>query len=296
MYTGSCASQICFTDSITNATARIQRYTHRGPGTVILVENSENGTMTSGDTSNSGGLPLTIVKGGEQCFRNGEDLLNSVAKNCSLGPIADGREDATQQEQCRVACNDFDYSPYEVVRIFNSSCTFCSTSDAEEWFTPAPVDEKHICVPRQVCIDVCGPEGYGCVYSGSCRSRICFSGIDSKKPAVFTTLSDDGKESELFVDNSGGPVDADPPVFGPLGKEGDATSVPSATLSPSPSPTPSPSASSSANSSTTPPPGPATSGGRVWVWVGPVIGVGVVGVIVAAGLVAFFYAQKTSPT
>lgn len=291
VYTGSCGSQICFNDSNSGSPARIQRYTHRGPGTVILVENTENGTTSSTDANIPADLPLVVHRGADYCLRNGEAVGFKSSKSCSLSPLSDGRENATEQGQCRVACESFDYSPYEVVRIF-TDCNFCSTSAADEWFTPGPGDEPHVCIPRQVCIDECGPEGYGCVYSGSCMSRICFSGIDSKKPAVFTALSDDGKESELSVDNNGEPVDTDPPVFGPLGKEGNATSDPPATVPPNPTPTRDPSASSSPgapatprpNTATAPSPSPSGSSGSIWVWLGPTIGVGVVAVMVVVSL------------
>lgn len=166
-----------------------------------------------------------------------------------------------------------------MVRI-STGCDFCGESEAQKWFTPGPDDKPQVCIPRETCIEMCGPEGYGCVYSGSSLTRLCFSGVDSKRPAVFTTLSDDGRESELFVDNGGEPVDADPPAFGPLGRQGNETSLPSGEESPSPVITP------EASVSSTPPVSPdSRSSKSFWVWLGPVIGLGMLGSLVAAGLV-----------
>lgn len=329
MYTGSCASQICFRGSDSNKTAEILRYTHRGPGTVILVDNTEgsqNGTTNSTDVDNPGDLSQVLLGGADNCDYQDQGLLQyATSTTCATSPLGDGREEARDKVQCRVACKFFDFSPYEVVRLA-TRCAFCSSDGAEEWFTQNSGQQPRVCIPRETCIERCGPEGYGCVYTGSCETRICFSGIDSKRPAVFTTLSDDGKDSELSVDNSGGPKNSDPPVFGSLRGKGNATSVPPAEDSPAPADIPKPSASGlqpieespapnnspgsltsspvPAQESLTPESSPqppsstfsnssASSGqSTVWVWLGPVIGVVMVGAVIAAGLVAIVLRKR----
>lgn len=230
VYTGSCSSQLCFSSAVSNKTAQVKRYTHRGQGTVLLIDETigpGNGTLREVVSAKDDTLDGIFNNSIDYCPDRGASFPISASGDFE-GPLTDGRRTLlTKSGQCRVPSTFFNFSEYEVVRV-PTNCDYCDSSLAALWISFDFFNKyTRICIPREICIQQCGTEGYGCVYTGSCQSRICFSGIDSKLPAVFTRLSDDGTDSEISVDNSGGPVDNDPPVFGPLGSRGDATSVPS---------------------------------------------------------------------
>lgn len=282
IYTGSCASQICFSGEDSDEPAQVLRYTHHGPGTILAVSDpsdSANGSILSTSDTNPSKPPPSVTEGGDPCL--GEDVLFRISSDCLSEEfsLSDSRQDSLGPQQCRTVCNTFNYDSYEVVRFFlGRSCDFCDKPESASWFTNLNTSNVQVCIPRSVCIENCGAEGYGCVYSGSCRSRICFSGIDSKKPALFTTLNDEGSTNMIEIDNTGPPVDADPPIFTYLnGVEGSATAVPPEGRFPA---TSAPPVSTPAPDD---PPSPATqeSGTSIGVWLGPTIG----GVVLLAAIV-----------
>lgn len=265
-------------------------YTYQRSGSIIQVDNNpgpESGPLQSTRIDAPQKLSPVLFNGGDPC--GPFQFINSSGE-CSASPLTDARDPDAGDRQCRTVCQDYDFSQYEVVRIF-TLCNYCASLDAARWFSESSDESKYVCIPRSTCIEQCGAAGHGCVYSGSCQTRICFSGIDAKRPAQFTRLSDDGSESELSVDNSGALLDEDPPVFGRLGQEGNATSVPREPPQTSPPSTttfatsssvaehPSTTGQSPATdpvSTTTPPTTTVVKNGvdsSTWRWLGPLIGV-----------------------
>lgn len=224
VYTGSCFSQNCFKSSVNNKSVNITRYTHRGPGSQFQVQ-LPNGTLITGTSSGYKGLSDMISDGYDVCgVRDASFSISTYSGRSDYSPITDACLNGGRDHcQCRVANTDFGISDLEVVQI-PTNCDFCNTAKAEKWFNEIPFGAvKSICIPRQTCIDNCGPEGYGCVYTGSCRSRLCYSSIESKKPLLFSFPNETGFSSTVLMDKSGAPIDQDPPVFSSLGKEGSAT-------------------------------------------------------------------------
>lgn len=229
IHSGSCASQICFTGADSNKTAQIKRYTHAGPGTIVVVDNtlgSQNGSLSSTISDNPDELVRVISDGKDYCRQSGLQYSVASTSGGSNEPLSS--QSKSEVSQCRALNAYYNFSQVEVVRM-NTDCGYCGLTEAQQYVSIIDSTYPHICIPRALCIEQCGAEGYGCIYTGSCQSRICFSGINSKMPAYFTTLNQNGSASNLSVDNSGGPVDADPPAFGPLGSQCNGTSLPPST-------------------------------------------------------------------
>lgn len=293
IYTGTCISQLCFKGAHSGKSARFQRYTFAGPGTILAVDDEpgvEKGVELITNDTNPSQFPSVVRASGDGCKTKDGLHLFHVSYSCPLAsyPVEDARQELIKDmgTQCRAVCENFNFSNYEVV-IAPSVCGLCSKNDADQYFSlDANTLEKEVCIPREICIEQCGPEGYGCVYSGSCVSRICFSGINSKKPAVFTTLDDSGRKSEIELDNDGAAVDADPPIFAFVDKpEGNATAEAPAGQFPMiqtvPTSTPSAPPTSNFTTQNTPSPSSAVSASdkgvgagqrSLWFWLAPVLG------------------------
>lgn len=299
LYSGSCASLFCFEGAQSRKTAQVTRFTHRGPGTIVVVDNidgPENGTLLTTDISNPVILANTMLLGADHSSYRGTGYKFFSSFQCpsSQYPIGDMRQNASAVAQCRVPCENFDFSPYEVLRIWDG-CGFANSTEAERWFSIGLNGNPQLCIPREICIDRCGTEGFGCVYSGSCVSRHCLSGVDSKQPAIFTNLLDDGSISEVFVNNSGPVVDADPPYYKYEDSlEGNATAVPREGLftekpSQPNSPTPKPGSSSPSSEENKQNNSPKSK----WLWLGPTVGAVFLGlVIIVVILILLFRRTK----
>lgn len=332
VYTGSCASQICLL-GLDDSPSEKKRVTHLGPGSIFRIDSvpgEENGTLISTLDDDPRDMPRAIQGGNDRCPMR--DVSFFVTASCSAnndGPFGDGREGGGGQ--CRSACKLFNRRGYEVVRIYHE-CNFCDSHDADEFFSNN-TGENRICIPRERCVEECGPEGPGCAYTGSCQSQICFSGIDSKKPAEFPTFTNDGSVVVMTVDNSGQPIAIDPPVFAnnavniqppvsdvssspsstTLPGEGSNTSSPSPTISTPPvisaqlsaAPVPTPSGSNytvgNAPISTESSPSPVyplpaediREGEKATWWVGPVIAI-IGGAILASIVLTAFLVGRSS--
>lgn len=217
LYSGSCASLFCFEGASSGKKVQVTRYTHRGPGTIIVVDNTdgiENGTLRTNDTVNPAGLSCNVLVNADYAPHNGVTYKFFSSFQCpsSQYPLGDMHQNASAIAQCRVPCENFDFPPYEVLRIWGG-CPFANLTEADGWFSDGPNGNPQMCIPRAQCIDRCGAEGNGCLYSGSCVSRLCISGVDSKQPAIFTSLSDDGSVSAIFLNDSVLVVDAKAPYY-----------------------------------------------------------------------------------
>lgn len=216
VYTGSCFSQICFKSAVDNTTATITRFTHHGPGTQLVVKSSESFINVA--APNTRWLSSRYDYSDDVCDGAENGYRVDTSGECSA--IGDGEE--ADHYQCRVVCGTFDMSSLEVIRL-PTYCSFCNRTEASQWIHENSRGKKRICIPRQTCIEQCGLEGYGCVYTGSCESRICFSSVNSKKAALFTFRNDTGSASSILVDHAGVLVDKDPPVFADPEIRGSAT-------------------------------------------------------------------------
>lgn len=192
------------------------------------AEGTENGALLTVGTSNPVKPSSNVVLSADQIPSNNitYKFLSSFQCPSSQYPIGDMRLNESAVAQCRVPCENFDFSPYEALRIA-TGCQFATLPEADSWFSNGPNGNPQVCIPREQCFGKCGEQGYGCVHSGTCISRFCFSDMDSQQPAIFTNLSDDGSISEVFVNNSGPVVDADPPYYKfEDSLDGSATTVP----------------------------------------------------------------------
>lgn len=302
VYTGSCGSQVCFEGAQSTKTALFKLSTVTGPGTILTVDNtpgSENGTLISTDPTKPDDIPDPIEDGQDYCSSLG--VLFPTMEYCTFsneGPIGDGRDEISSgAAQCRGMCDGFDISGYEVVRL-DTNCNRCNEADVADQYFENDGSIISLCIPRQSCEDSCGDEPEGCVYTGSCRSLICFYGINSKKMATLTLVNDMGTSSSISVDNSG-PNQFEPVIFSSPTPTPQATSStnPATNTSPSPSPSPRPSptddvgtgeGNATGNEQTNP---NLKKGTSTWVWLGPILGV--LALILLAVLVYFiFFAGK----
>ena len=205
VYTGSCRSQICFFGSSSSKPAVFKRLTKNGPRSIITVDNSETGNPSNASAtitqSQNIHYPNAIRNEKDVCEKRGTayPLSSSSCKSSNFLIDPRGSSDFSS-DQCRQACLDFNEEEYEV-SVLRNTCDYCDTAEADEFEIPMG-GFSAICIRRSLCIEKCGKEEPGCVYTGSCRSQICYSGIDSKKPAYFSRITHAGPRSIITVDNS----------------------------------------------------------------------------------------------
>lgn len=308
VYSGACTSQVCFSSSLNSAPAKLERVTYAGPGSYVSV-----GSHRTSAENNTPQVTFELRRA-EWCgsirdiFRKFKYVRRSASECLSSDVLQDGRleELRVNGTQCRASCEKYRDPLVEVV-VFMASCGFCDTEAATDFIDSI---SGKVCIPRKVCERHCGPPRPGCVYTGSCRSQLCYSGIDSKKPAHISWTSDNNVR--IVVDNEENATTIDPPVFSGLSVPSPSTTPPSASPKktdagpvmntpstpaqpssspPSPSKVPVPEnvseeTSNSVGNETSPSSSesPRDSGPSVWVWAGPLMGalVGAVGAIAAA--------------
>jgi len=308
VYTGSCQSQICFESALSEKKAEFRRITHSGARSSFTVDHS-------GPDDTEPNLELFIAEPGavfQQYVESRIDRCPALAfvlpfrrvlcLNPGLSPL--GALQSTPFEpvvaQCRNVCASFDYTNYEVV-VIPTECGFCNKEDAQEFIEEFEEGSREICVPHDRCDSECGTAYPGCVYSGSCESLICYSGIDSRKAATFPTLTDSGVQTTISVNNSGMPSSIDLPVFvamgvsattSPSGPDGDGTpaSEPSEPDSPDAADAGAGDSDDPASTSSNPEvtdPVPGNGSTSMWVWLSPLVVAVVAGILfVVLGIVS----------
>lgn len=212
VYSGTCQQQICFHDEYSGTAASLHLISHAGPGSVIqVVENSKPSEIKRIGGKRINVLPDTIISGFDVCL--GPETKYPLSSSCSSTSASVALKSETapteSDSQCRSLCRSFQDTQYEVVRR-PTFCNICSESFFNKYKnSPA----AYICIPLKTCRENCGEEGEGCVYSGTCASIFCFSGISSKKPATLKWDGEEGQNLIMEVDNSGDPKAFDPPLF-----------------------------------------------------------------------------------
>lgn len=268
VYTGTCTSQTCFKSSVTSGPAELTRVTYYGPGSIITVGNLSTSGLRSQSLSNPESWHVAICK-----FNNTSNSFFVATESCSsVTPIGDGR--VGNKGQCRAACLKYAEEDIEVV-VNWGTCGVCNPEVAGQYINTV---NQTVCIPRSTCKLHCGTLVDGCLHSGICFAKICFSGIDSKKPAEIIWLSED--RIQVSVNNMGRAISYDPPAFAglPISIDSDPSSN-----GPSLAPTPSVSPVAGQNSSASKTP-QETSKASPWPWLGPLIGTlvtGICGIVIA---------------
>lgn len=215
VYSGSCTSQTCFWNQKTRKTALIKRATHIGPGTVLQIETAKENVVVGDKLFDV--LPTLVYTGGDTCtnatghtvfYYRDDDQCDLTGQT----PISDGKRSHHIFQSCRSICRRFHDRNYEVIQVSKALCNFCTTAKSHR-FQKKTANGQRICIPRSICVEKCGPEPAGCIYSGSCQTLFCFSGIDSKLPADIRVLKDDGSNMTINVDNEKKQEIVDPPSF-----------------------------------------------------------------------------------
>lgn len=299
VYSGTCTSQTCF--KANGKPVTITRATFAGPGTLIQFVTADGRKVTIGENYRI--VPTTVSDNGDVCRPVSGNYTIYARDTLQCGrsgmqAIADGKDPINTNEACRSVCSQYNNRDAEVISSF-STCEYCSSQAADKYKTIHSV-KKRICVPRSVCIENCGPELPGCIYSGTCETMHCFSGIDSKKPAVIQVRQDNGSDVEVLIDNQGPALSIDPPIFTSI--QPTPSSTP--TKKPTPMSTTTPKNPKTSVDVVVQPPGSKTpkpskeakkttsdkeatqspdDGTSLWIWLGPVLG------LVGAGLPAFGY-------
>lgn len=166
VYSGSCASQTCFTGKKSGRPAELTRVTHVGPGSIITVDDIADGEPVqppvSTSAARSGVVSRIIVRGLDSCSRAGGLKFHLETDECDRegtqalvdgkpGPATVGDTDGTQ---CRAACSFFSNENFEIVR-FKTECEVCGRSDADAFFGE---ESKYICISAATCRERCGIE------------------------------------------------------------------------------------------------------------------------------------------
>lgn len=266
VYSGSCATLVCFSVPSSGATgssarassdlepAALVRVTLAGPGSWAGTEEAPpfvgggppGALVATDDCGSLGGRPPVAVHCPPSVSSSADDETADPGAGGLVPPLADARvRRAGADAQCRALCAGFAAAGVEVVRVA-SGCFFCRDARAAAHITngeggPEGEGENwhHICVPGGVCADECGGSPPpGCVFSGTCASWLCFSDADTRRPAhVSTGEGDNG--TGATVELASAPPDApradpvDPPAFA---EDPPATPLPTPPSSPSASP------------------------------------------------------------
>lgn len=198
MYSGTCREFTCFHDKNTGKPANFSRLTYAGPRSIVRV----NESSTSDNPLNSRPFDA-VLNSRDRCSDDHRPRTHGqCAESTNLFLSNQGDEDE-EFVQCRSACRNIQNEEVEIVRM-RTNCKSCSSPD-----------QPYVCIPQSECRDKCkAPLVEGCVFTGSCKSLICVSGIDSKLPAVVNVSDDTGIGGIIVsVDNAGLAPSIDPPVF-----------------------------------------------------------------------------------
>lgn len=291
IYSGSCASQLCFEGNTSGKKATRQLITVKGPGTVFKVDDTPgknvNGTLISTYPGFPSDIPQSIAYGEDYCSSRG--LLLNTARDCftTRKPITDALTTSSQVDaQCRIMCFNYNRRTYGVLRR-PVDCNLCNQPESDKYVMTG-LKNTTICIPREKCAKSCGKEPDGCVYTGSCRSMICLFGLRTKNAANLT-VTNDGESSTISVDDTG-PLKDDPAFL--QNALPSLSPTPSKNSAPSPSRFPAPNSSINPVLSSTPVPTRPTTddstinkgNGRI-VWLGPLLGI----LLLIALLILLYY-------
>lgn len=287
VYSGSCGALICASGANSSKSAVVKRVTHAGPGTVFAVDGAS--TPTKGPTRLPGDNRTVHLCNSTMGFPQATDYCDPTGRTA----IVDGRG---KWGQCRAVCRRFDRQEWEMVR-FVTKCRFCGRPEVGTYISRV-VGKAGICVPREKCVEVCGVERPGCVYTGSCLSQMCFSGINSKRPAEI--VFDAEGRGKVSVNDTGPPIGTDPPVYEMEAKmEFPSPSPLSSSPSPSPSLSPPPvrtravtttrvvTATQSLSNSPSAPGKARTNSKSFWIWLGPSLAIFAILVVAVVGIVMY---------
>lgn len=168
---------ICFKSSATGDPAEINRATVAGSGSLISVPGA------SPDDSRLRLLFDYDNKVEDICDIGEESVTFSPTKICSdssAQPLSNDYGDdlspLLRGSTCRTACETFSDADYEIIRV-RDGCDYCSETSGFK-----DVLGKKIYIPTNVCASSCNINvPASCVYTGTWISKICFSGLKSKR-------------------------------------------------------------------------------------------------------------------
>eukprot|EP00178_Gracilaria_changii_P012629 TRINITY_DN35740_c0_g1_i1.p1 TRINITY_DN35740_c0_g1~~TRINITY_DN35740_c0_g1_i1.p1 ORF type:complete len:426 (+),score=39.64 TRINITY_DN35740_c0_g1_i1:115-1392(+) len=199
VYSGTCRELVCFHEKNTGRAADFRRVTFSGPRTIVRVNDSE--------TSDQGSrlAPFeAVLESKDSCSGQRYSLHNSLCDESSDTFLSDGRKEKGDiLTQCRTVCRNLQNEDVEIVRM-RTYCGACRS-----------FANSSLCIPQSECQEKCDtPFSEGCVFTGSCKSLVCVSGIDSKLPAVLNSTDESGEHGTIVaVNNEELPTTLDPPIF-----------------------------------------------------------------------------------
>ncbi|CAN8062193.1 unnamed protein product [Agarophyton chilense] len=202
VYSGSCRELTCFTDKNTRRPADFTRISFAGPRTIVRVNDSYTTDETELNVAFDAVLESRDLCGESQYYHT----FDSVCRQSKDVFLSDRRaDDNSMPGQCRTACRNLHNDNVEIVRM-RTGCNACDSRN-----------DSYLCIPQAECHEKCASpysRVEGCVFTGTCQSLVCVSGIDSKLAAVLNITDETGSEGAILsVDNETPPLTLDPPIF-----------------------------------------------------------------------------------